>query len=53
MWKGQNDNTVANLLLRLWRAEEKVLNVQRDEDGLITGMSQKGTAFDIYKPGID
>jgi hypothetical protein len=39
MWKGQNDMTMANLLIKLWQSEEKVLNVQRDENGLITDVS--------------
>ncbi|XP_001377964.2 cilia- and flagella-associated protein 69 isoform X1 [Monodelphis domestica] len=34
-WRGKKDQTAANLLIKLWREEEKILGVKRDEDGKI------------------
>ncbi|XP_031795838.1 cilia- and flagella-associated protein 69 [Sarcophilus harrisii] len=34
-WRGKKDQTAANLLIKLWREEEKDLGVKRDKDGKI------------------
>ncbi|XP_068942292.1 cilia- and flagella-associated protein 69 [Petaurus breviceps papuanus] len=34
-WRGKKEQTAANLLIKLWREEEKDLGVKRDEDGKI------------------
>ncbi|XP_043823288.1 cilia- and flagella-associated protein 69 isoform X2 [Dromiciops gliroides] len=34
-WRGKKDQTAANLLIKLWREEERDLGVKRDEDGKI------------------
>ncbi|XP_008061573.1 cilia- and flagella-associated protein 69-like, partial [Carlito syrichta] len=34
-WRGKKDQTAANLLIKLWRKEEKELGVKRDKNGKI------------------
>lgn len=36
-WRGEKDQTAANLLIQLWRQEELDLGVKRDQYGRIAG----------------
>lgn len=36
-WRGEKDQTAANLLIELWRQEELELGVKRDRYGRIAG----------------
>ena len=36
-WRGKKDRTAANLLVEIWREEEKAIGVSRDENGKIAG----------------
>eukprot|EP00794_Sanderia_malayensis_P003621 gene3621-4134_t len=35
LWRGKDDCTIGQLLLRLWRNEEKILGIERDPSGVI------------------
>lgn len=37
IWRGKRDQTVANVLIYLWRQEEQDLGVKRDQYGKIVG----------------
>ncbi|NXF03046.1 CFA69 protein, partial [Smithornis capensis] len=39
-WRGEKDQTAANLLIQLWRQEEQELGVRRDECGRIVDMKR-------------
>ncbi|NXG55304.1 CFA69 protein, partial [Hemiprocne comata] len=39
-WRGEKDQTAANLLIQLWRQEESELGVQRDQYGRIVDMKR-------------
>lgn len=38
LWRGENDATIGQLLLKLWRHEEANLGISRDPSGVIIGI---------------
>ena len=46
LWRGEDDITVGQLLLRLWKHEEASLGISRDPSGVILG---KDIFFKCYQ----